>query len=172
MKNLKNTYSELPKEFHRSINPTPVSKPKFLCLNRELANELFIDTADENKLLQYFSGNKVPGDSSTIAMAYAGHQFGNFVPQLGDGRAILLGELYDKEKKLNDIQLKGSGVTAFSRQGDGRSAIGPVIREFILSEAMHAMNIPTTRALAAVSSGENVSREALVKGGILTRVSN
>lgn len=172
MKNLKNTYSELPKEFHRSINPTPVSKPKFLCLNRELANELFIDTADENKLLQYFSGNEVPGDSSTIAMAYAGHQFGNFVPQLGDGRAILLGELYDKEKKLNDIQLKGSGVTAFSRQGDGRSAIGPVIREFILSEAMHAMNIPTTRALAAVYTGENVSRETPVKGGILTRVSN
>ena len=172
MKNLKNTYSELPKEFHRSINPTPVSKPEFLCLNRELANELFIDTADENKLLQYFSGNEVPGDSSTIAMAYAGHQFGNFVPQLGDGRAILLGELYDKEKKLNDIQLKGSGVTAFSRQGDGRSAIGPVIREFILSEAMHAMNIPTTRALAAVYTGENVSREAPVKGGILTRVSN
>ena len=172
MENLKKTYSELPKEFHRSINPTPVSKPKFLSLNRELANELSIDTADEKKLLQYFSGNSVPGNSSTLAMAYAGHQFGNFVPQLGDGRAILLGELYDKERKLNDIQLKGSGVTAFSRQGDGRSAIGPVIREYVLSEAMHAMNIPTTRALAAVSTGENVSREAPLKGGILTRVSN
>ena len=172
MENLKNTYSELPKEFHRSINPTPVSKPRFLSLNRELANELSIDIADEKKLLQYFSGNSVPGDSSTLAMAYAGHQFGNFVPQLGDGRAILLGELYDKKRKLNDIQLKGSGVTAFSRQGDGRSAIGPVIREYILSEAMHAMNIPTTRALAAVSTGENVSREAPLKGGILTRVSN
>jgi len=172
MENLKNTYSKLPKEFHRSINPTPVSKPKFLSLNRELANELSIDTADEKKLLQYFSGNEVSKDSSTLAMVYAGHQFGNFVPQLGDGRAILLGELYDKERKLNDIQLKGSGVTAFSRQGDGRSAMGPVIREYILSEAMHAMDIPTTRALAAVSTGENVSREAPLKGGILTRVSN
>jgi len=172
MENLQNTYSELPKDFHRSIRPTPVSKPKMLSMNYELANELSIDTSNEIQLLEYFSGNIVPKNSMTIAMAYAGHQFGNFVPQLGDGRAILIGETYDKSGKLNDIQLKGSGVTAFSRQGDGRSAIGPVIREYIMSEAMHAMNIPTTRALAAISTGENVFRETALKGGILTRVSN
>ena len=172
MENLQNTYSELPKDFHRSTKPTPVSKPKILSMNYELANELSIDTSNEIQLLEYFSGNIVPKNSMTIAMAYAGHQFGNFVPQLGDGRAILIGETYDKSGKLNDIQLKGSGVTAFSRQGDGRSAIGPVIREYIMSEAMHAMNIPTTRALAAISTGENVFRETALKGGILTRVSN
>ena len=143
-----------------------------LSINYELANELSIDTSDEMQLLEYFSGNTVPKDAEAIAMAYAGHQFGNFVPQLGDGRAILIGEIYDKSGKLNDIQLKGSGVTAFSRQGDGRSAIGPVIREYIISEAMHAMNIPTTRALAAISTGENVYRETALKGGVLTRVSN
>ena len=172
MENIQNTYSELPKDFHRPTRPTPVSKPKMLSINYELANELSIDTSDEMQLLEYFSGNTVPKDAEAIAMAYAGHQFGNFVPQLGDGRAILIGEIYDKSGKLNDIQLKGSGVTAFSRQGDGRSAIGPVIREYIISEAMHAMNIPTTRALAAISTGENVYRETALKGGILTRVSN
>ena len=172
MENIQNTYSELPKDFHRSTRPTPVSKPKMLSINYELANELSIDTSDEMQLVEYFSGNTVPKDAEAIAMAYAGHQFGNFVPQLGDGRAILIGEIYDKSGKLNDIQLKGSGVTAFSRQGDGRSAIGPVIREYIISEAMHAMNIPTTRALAAISTGENVYRETALKGGVLTRVSN
>jgi uncharacterized protein YdiU (UPF0061 family) len=172
MQNLKKTYSQLPEEFHKSTNPTPVSKPKIICLNRSLANDLSIDTNDETQFLQYFSGNELPANSSPIAMAYAGHQFGNFVPQLGDGRAILLGELFDKKGKHHDIQLKGSGVTAFSRQGDGRSAVGPVIREYIISEAMHALNIPTTRALAAVSTGENVLRETTQKGGILTRVSN
>ena len=141
-------------------------------MNYQLANNLSIDTSDNAQLLEYFSGNKVPDNSSTIAMAYAGHQFGNFVPQLGDGRAILIGELIDESGKLNDIQLKGSGPTAFSRQGDGRSAIGPVIREYILSEAMHAMNVPTTRALAAISTGDDVFRETALKGGILTRVSN
>ena len=172
MQNLKKTYSQLPEEFHKSTNPTPVSKPNIICLNRSLANDLSIDTNDERQFLQYFSGNELPANSSPIAMAYAGHQFGNFVPQLGDGRAILLGELFDKKGKHHDIQLKGSGVTAFSRQGDGRSAVGPVIREYIISEAMHALNIPTTRALAAVSTGENVLRETTQKGGILTRVSN
>ena len=172
MQNLKNTYSELPKDFHRAINPTPVSKPKVLSLNYALANDLSIDTSDEAQLLAYFSGNAVPENASAIATAYAGHQFGNFVPQLGDGRAILIGELIDEAGKLNDIQLKGSGPTAFSRQGDGRSAIGPVIREYILSEAMHAMNVPTTRALAAISTGDDVFRETALKGGILTRVSS
>ena len=172
MENIQNTYARLPNDFHRSTKPTPVSRPKTLSINYELAKELSIDTTDEAKLLEYFSGNTVHKDATAIAMAYAGHQFGNFVPQLGDGRAILIGEIYDKSGKLNDIQLKGSGITAFSRQGDGRSAIGPVIREYIVSEAMHAMNIPTTRALAAISTGENVFRETALKGGILTRVSN
>ena len=172
MENIQNTYARLPNDFHRSTKPTPVSKPKTLSINYELAKELSIDTSDEAELLEYFSGNTVHKDATAIAMAYAGHQFGNFVPQLGDGRAILIGEIYDKSGKLNDIQLKGSGITAFSRQGDGRSAIGPVIREYIVSEAMHAMNIPTTRALAAISTGENVFRETALKGGILTRVSN
>ena len=132
-----------------------------LSINYELANELSIDTSDEMQLLEYFSGNTVPKDAEAIAMAYAGHQFGNFVPQLGDGRAILIGEIYDKSGKLNDIQLKGSGVTAFSRQGDGRSAIGPVIREYIISEAMHAMNIPTTRALAAGGEGPSANLNSI-----------
>ena len=172
MQNLKNTYSELPKEFHKAIEPTAVSKPEVLSLNYALANDLSIDTSDETQLLKYFSGNAVPENASAIATAYAGHQFGNFVPQLGDGRAILIGELIDETGKLNDIQLKGSGPTAFSRQGDGRSAIGPVIREYVLSEAMHAMNIPTTRALAAISTGDDVYRETVLKGGILTRISS
>ena len=172
MIHLQNTYSNLPKDFHRSINPTSVKDPKFLSLNKRLLLELGIDNLDDNLLLSYFSGNSLPKESIPLSMTYAGHQFGNFVPQLGDGRAILLGELTDKSGKLNDIQLKGSGPTAYSRQGDGRSAIGPVIREYIISEAMHAMNIPTTRALAAVSTGENVQREGSVKGGILTRVAN
>ena len=172
MQNLKNTYSELPKEFHKAIEPTAVSKPEVLSLNYALANDLSIDTSDETQLLKYFSGNAVPENASAIATAYAGHQFGNFVPQLGDGRAILIGELIDETGKLNDIQLKGSGPTAFSRQGDGRSAIGPVIREYILSEAMHAMNVPTTRALAAISTGDDVYRETVLKGGILTRISS
>ena len=172
MQNLKNTYSELPKEFHKAIEPTAVSKPEVLSLNYALANDLSIDTSDETQLLAYFSGNAVPENASAIATAYAGHQFGNFVPQLGDGRAILIGELIDETGKLNDIQLKGSGPTAFSRQGDGRSAIGPVIREYILSEAMHAMNVPTTRALAAISTGDDVYRETVLKGGILTRISS
>lgn len=172
MIHLQNTYSSLPKDFHRSINPTSVKDPKFLSLNKRLLLELGIDNLDDNLLLSYFSGNSLPKESIPLSMTYAGHQFGNFVPQLGDGRAILLGELTDKSGKLNDIQLKGSGPTAYSRQGDGRSAIGPVIREYIISEAMHAMNIPTTRALAAVSTGENVQREGSVKGGILTRVAN
>ncbi len=172
MQNLKNTYSELPKEFHKAIEPTAVSKPEVLSLNYALANDLSIDTSDETQLLAYFSGNAVPENASAIATAYAGHQFGNFVPQLGDGRAILIGELIDETGKLNDIQLKGSGPTAFSRQGDGRSAIGPVIREYVLSEAMHAMNVPTTRALAAISTGDDVYRETVLKGGILTRISS
>ncbi len=172
MQNLKNTYSELPKEFHKAIEPTAVSKPEVLSLNYALANDLSIDTSDETQLLKYFSGNAVPENASAIATAYAGHQFGNFVPQLGDGRAILIGELIDETGKLNDIQLKGSGPTAFSRQGDGRSAIGPVIREYVLSEAMHAMNVPTTRALAAISTGDDVYRETVLKGGILTRISS
>jgi Uncharacterized conserved protein len=171
MQNLKNTYSELPKDFHRAINPTPFSKPKVLSLNYALANDLSTDTSDETQKPSKYTKKTVPENTSTIATAYAGHQIKNFIPQLGDGRPILIRELIDEPRKLNDIQLKGSGPTAFSRQGDGRSAIGPVIREYILSEAMHALNVPTTRAPPANSTGDDVLRETALKGGTLTRVS-
>jgi len=122
--------------------------------------------------LSIFSGNKIPEGSTPIAQAYAGHQFGNFNPYLGDGRALLLGEIVDIHKQLKDIQLKGSGITPFSRRGDGKSALGPVLREYLISESMHAMGIPTTRSLAAIDSGENVLRETSLPGGILTRVAS
>src|SRR6187549_2443018 len=116
------------------------------------------------------SGNRLPEDSTPIAMAYAGHQFGGFVPQLGDGRAILLGELRGRDGVLRDIQLKGSGLTPFSRSADGRAALGPMLREYIISEAMHAFGIPTTRSLAVVTTGEAVYRETELEGAVLTRV--
>ena len=127
----------------------------------------FLKTSAELAIL---SGNTIAPGSEPIAQAYAGHQFGNFVPQLGDGRALLLGEVVDIEGNRYDLQLKGSGQTRFSRRGDGRAALGPVIREYILSEAMAALGIPTTRSLAAVLTGENVMRERVLPGGVLTRV--
>ena len=126
-----------------------------------------IDLNDDEKL-NFFSGNKVPDTSIPIALNYSGHQFGNFVHELGDGRAVLLGEVRNKDNRY-DVQLKGSGQTKFSRQGDGRSALGPVIREYILSEAMHHLGVPTSRALAAITTGEFVARETFEPGGILTR---
>ena len=119
-----------------------------------------------------FAGNVMPPGAEPIAMAYAGHQFGNFVPQLGDGRAILLGEVLDRNGERRDIQLKGAGRTPFSRRGDGRAALGPVLREYLISEAMHALGIPTTRALAAVSTGEPVYRDRQLPGAVLTRVAS
>ena len=133
-----------------------------------MAETLNIDLNDDEKL-NFFSGNKVPDTSIPIALNYSGHQFGNFVHELGDGRAVLLGEVRNKDNRY-DVQLKGSGQTKFSRQGDGRSALGPVIREYILSEAMHHLGVPTSRALAAITTGEFVARETFEPGGILTRV--
>ena len=165
---LSNSYIGLPEEFYQQINPTPVKNPSLLIFNDELANSLNIELTEDDKL-NFFSGNKIPKDSIPVALNYSGHQFGNFVHQLGDGRAILLGEVSNKNESY-DIQLKGSGQTKFSRQGDGRSALGPVLREYILSEAMYHLGIPTTRSLAAVATGEHVVRDSFEPGGILTRV--
>jgi len=165
---LSNSYIGLPEEFYQLIKPSPVKNPSLIAFNEDLAISLGLDVGNSS-LLEYFSGNKVPQGSTPIALNYAGHQFGNFVHQLGDGRAILLGEVSTNSGSY-DLQLKGSGQTKFSRQGDGRSALGPVIREYILSEAMHHLGIPTSRALAAVATGEYVARDSFEPGGILTRV--
>lgn len=165
---LSNSYIGLPEEFYQLIEPTPVENPSLVVFNDDLARSLNISLKEE-EILNYFSGNKVPKGSIPIALNYAGHQFGNFVHQLGDGRAVLLGEVNNKNGNY-DLQLKGSGQTMFSRQGDGRSALGPVVREYILSEAMHYLGIPTSRALAAITSGEYVARDTYEPGGILTRI--
>ena len=162
-----NTYAQLPERFFAKQEPTRVPEPKLIRLNRELAAKLSIDTdwlesADGVAML---AGNAIPEGAEPIAQAYAGHQFGGFAPQLGDGRAILLGEVIDTDGARYDLQLKGSGRTPFSRGGDGKSALGPVIREYIVSEAMAALGVPTTRALAAVTTGEtgNAPRRAALR---------
>ncbi|MGF6432831.1 protein adenylyltransferase SelO [Bradyrhizobium sp. Pha-3] len=167
-----NTYSALPANFFARVAPTPVAAPRLIKLNRALAVQLGLDpdllsTPEGAEIL---AGKRLPDGADPIAMAYAGHQFGHFVPQLGDGRAILLGEVIDKNGVRRDIQLKGSGPTPFSRRGDGRAALGPVLREYIVSEAMFALGIPTTRSLAAVVTGEPVMRETALPGAVLTRV--
>ena len=165
------SYSALPARFYSAVEPTPVADPKLVIFNRELATELGLDVdAVEREAAAVFSGNRLPEDAKPIAMAYAGHQFGNFVPRLGDGRAILLGELKDRGGVLRDVQLKGSGLTPFSRTADGRAALGPMLREYLISEAMHALGIPTTRSLAVVTTGERVYREDALPGAVLTRV--
>src|ERR1700732_439819 len=167
-----NSYARLPEHFFARLSPTPVAKARLIKINESLASELGVDTRglDPDELAALFAGNVTPPGAEPIAMAYAGHQFGNFVPQLGDGRAILLGEVVDRNGERRDVQLKGAGRTPFSRRGDGRAALGPVLREYLVSEAMHALGIPTTRALAAVSTGEAVQRDTIVPGAILTRV--
>lgn len=165
------SYASLSSRFFVRVPPTTVADPKLVIFNRPLAEQLGLDpTAIESRAAALFSGNEVADDSTPIAMAYAGHQFGHFVPQLGDGRAILLGEIKDREGMLRDVQLKGSGRTPFSRSGDGRATLGPMLREYIISEAMHALGIPTTRSLAVVTTGEPVFREGPLPGAILTRV--
>ncbi|MEI6714720.1 MAG: YdiU family protein [Verrucomicrobiota bacterium] len=165
------SYQRLPERFYARVNPTAVKSPKLLALNRTLALELGLPLPElERDGAAFFSGNRLAADASPVALAYAGHQFGQFVPQLGDGRAILLGEVIDRNGQRRDIQLKGSGPTPFSRRGDGRAAVGPVLREYLVSEAMAALGIPTTRALAAVSTGELVYREQVLPGAIVTRV--
>lgn len=167
-----NSYARLPDAFFAAIEPTPVSAPEMIRLNHRLATELGIDIArlDSPESLAILAGNQLANGSEPLAMAYSGHQFGGFSPQLGDGRAILLGEVVRHDGVRHDIQLKGSGQTPFSRRGDGRSALGPVLREYIVSEAMAALGVPTTRALAAVATSDNVLREGLMPGGVFTRV--
>ncbi len=168
-----NTYSKLSNTFKENIKPTPVHDPELVILNEELASTLNLDFSktDKKKLAEIFSGNSIPEETNTIAQAYAGHQFGHFT-MLGDGRAVLLGEhLVDNDNRF-DIQFKGSGRTSFSRGGDGRAALGPMLREYIISEAIHSLNIPTTRSLAVVKTGEKVVRENLLQGSILTRVAS
>jgi uncharacterized protein YdiU (UPF0061 family) len=167
-----NTYARLPEHFYAKLPPTPVATPALVKLNRALADELGLD-ADwlaSPEGVAMLAGNAVPESAEPIAMAYAGHQFGNWVPQLGDGRAILLGEVVDRNGERRDLQLKGAGRTPFSRMGDGRAWLGPVLREYLVSEAMAALGIPTTRSLAAVTTGETVFRERVLPGAILTRV--
>jgi len=172
MISLSNTYAGLPGRFYAHVRPTGVAQPRMLKFNHTLAAALGLDAKelDSPAGAEIFSGNSVPGDLTPIAMAYAGHQFGGFSPQLGDGRAILLGEVVDRNGVRRDIQLKGAGRTPYSRGGDGRAAIGPVLREYLVSEAMHALGIPTTRALAAVATGDSVYRETVLPGAVLTRV--
>tara|TARA_Y100000590_G_scaffold89490_1_gene100665 strand:+ start:188 stop:1759 length:1572 start_codon:yes stop_codon:yes gene_type:complete len=170
--NFKNTYSELPSRFFQKITPTKVANPKLIKFNQNLAKTLRIDCSNLKSFTDIFSGNLLPRTSKPLAMAYAGHQFGHFVNQLGDGRAILLGELANNSGNLFDVQLKGAGKTMFSRQGDGRSALGPAIREYILSESMYSLGIPSTRALALVTTGEKVFRESALPGAITTRVAS
>ena len=169
-----NSYARLPDRFFARVEPTPVAAPRLVRVNRELAIELGLDpdwlAGPEG--VEILAGRRVPQGAEPIAMAYAGHQFGQFVPQLGDGRAILLGEVLARDGTRRDVQLKGSGPTPYSRRGDGRAALGPVLREYLVSEAMAALGIPTTRTLAAVLTGEAVARETFLPGAVLTRVAS
>ena len=166
-----NTYSRLPKVMSSQLNPIPVENPKLTIFNHGFSKELGLDfsSLNNNQIASIFSGNLLPKESKCIAQAYAGHQFGYFT-MLGDGRAILIGEHLSKNNKRFDIQFKGSGKTPYSRNADGRAALGPMLREYIISEAMHSLGIPTTRSLAVVKTGENVIRETPLPGAILTRV--
>ena len=171
---LQASYRQLGEQFSSDQLPTPVADPALIRVNPALAEllNLLASDLDSPEALQVFAGNAVPQHSQPIATAYAAHQFGGWNPQLGDGRAVLLGELIGKDGRRYDVQLKGAGQTPYSRRGDGRSALGPVLREYIVSEAMAALGIPTTRALAAVTTGEQVVRESLLPGAILTRVAS
>ena len=167
-----NAYAQLPEQFYARVLPTKVKKPDLIRVNHPLAAQLGFDTTatEPQTLADIFSGNTLPDEADPLAMVYSGHQFGQLNPQLGDGRAILLGDLLDSTGQRKDIQLKGAGTTPFSRMGDGRCPLGPALREYILCEAMHALGVPTTRAVAVVSTGERVVRERLEPGAVFTRV--
>ncbi|SDL24621.1 Uncharacterized conserved protein YdiU, UPF0061 family [Franzmannia pantelleriensis] len=167
-------YARFPEHFHVRFDPVPVKAPRLVAFNRPLAEELGFDLSafDEVQATEWFAGNRVPEGAAPLAQAYAGHQFGHFNPRLGDGRAVLLGEVTDRDGRLRDIQLKGAGCTPFSRGGDGRAPLGPVLREYLISEAMQVLGVPTTRALAAVTTGERVIRDVPVPGAVLTRVAS
>ena len=169
-----NSYSKLPKGFYEKTIPEPVKNPTLIYINEGLLDFLNLD-AKFMKTIEaqsVFSGNLIPIGAEPIALAYAGHQFGHFVPVLGDGRAILLGEIFASDKTKKDVQLKGSGQTVFSRNGDGRAPLGAILREYLISEALHFLDIPSTRVLAVVNSGEYINREVLTNSGILTRISS
>ena len=166
-----NSYHLLPADFYKAQLPDKIKTPKLRVFNKKLAGTLSLELdLSEEELAKIFSGNKLLKGSKPIALAYAGHQFGHFVPSLGDGRAVLLGEVFDKKKQRFDVQLKGSGKTFFSRRGDGLYPLGPAIREYIVSEAMHYLKVPTSRSLALITTGEFVQRETLMPGAIFTRV--
>ncbi len=169
-----NSYTRLPEQFYARIGPSPVARPKLVALNEGLAQALGIDVGELRSPagVAVLSGSAIPDGADPLAQAYAGHQFGGWSPQLGDGRAMLLGEVLDVKGTRQDIQLKGSGRTPFSRGGDGRAWLGPVLREYVVSEAMAALGIPTTRALAAVTTGEHVMRETALPGAVLTRIAS
>ncbi len=165
-----NSYAALPPAFYARQTPTPVQAPRLIAFNADLARLLGIEPGDTGELAQVFAGNRLPAGAEPLSQLYSGHQFGQYNPQLGDGRAVLLGETVGTDGIRRDIQLKGSGRTPYSRMGDGRAWLGPVLREYVISEAMHALGIPTTRALAAVETGEPVIRERPLPGAVLTRV--
>ena len=171
--NFDNSYSRLSNAFKEHIKPITVKNPELVLLNEDLAKELNLDFSktDRNELSALFCGNNLPEGSNAIAQAYAGHQFGHFT-MLGDGRAVLIGEHLTSKNKRYDIQFKGSGKTAFSRNGDGRAALGPMLREYIISEAMHNLSIPSTRSLAVTKTGETIMRDTPLQGAILTRVAS
>ena len=170
--NFDNSYSRLPGQFYTRQNPVPVSAPSLIRINHALAEKLGIDPIwlESEEGISTVTGNKIPVGGDPIATVYAGHQFGGWSPQLGDGRAILLGEVLDKQNQRYDFQLKGSGPTPYSRGGDGRASLGPILREYIVSEAMAAFHIPTTRILAAAATGDHVYRQNILPGAILVRI--
>lgn len=169
-----NSYARLPERFFSRVQPEHVREPKLIRLNRKLARDLGLDPdrLESPEWVEALAGNRIPEGAEPIAQAYAGHQFGNFVHQLGDGRAVLLGEFVDPNGHRYDLQLKGSGRTPYSRMGDGRAPLGPVLREYIISEAMAALQVPTTRSLAAIATGETVLRQGALKGAVLTRIAS
>ncbi|WP_171207296.1 MULTISPECIES: YdiU family protein [unclassified Ruegeria] len=165
-----NSYAQLPNSFYARQKPEPVRAPRLVAFNADLARLLGITPGDVQDMAETFAGNAMPEGAEPLSQLYSGHQFGHYNPQLGDGRAVLLGETLGTDGERRDIQLKGSGRTPFSRNGDGRAWLGPVLREYVVSEAMHALGVPTTRALAAVETGEVVLREGPMPGAVLTRV--
>ncbi|MEM7319030.1 MAG: YdiU family protein [Pseudomonadota bacterium] len=167
-----NSYARLPNAFYTLQAPQPVRAPHLIAFNNDLAKLMGITPGEVAELAQVFSGNEIPDGATPLAQLYSGHQFGHYNPQLGDGRAVLLGETEGADGQRRDIQLKGSGRTPYSRGGDGRAWLGPVLRDYMVSEAMHALGVPTTRALAAVETGEQVFRETALPGAVLTRVAS
>ena len=167
-----NSFARLPATFYSRVDPEPVSEPSLIAFNADLAKVLQVSPGDAVEMARIFAGNETPKGAEPLAQLYSGHQFGTYNPQLGDGRAVLLGETIGADEHRRDIQLKGSGRTPYSRQGDGRAWMGPVLREYVVSEAMHALGIPTTRALAAVATGDTVWREGGLPGAVLTRVAS